>query len=149
MDAMKPDSSEGPLIRAALSVGAIIIAILASVLLLYQGPPVPSPYGCYQGVGSPLVRLLPSRVIVESSPRKSQAVTVERMKDGYDVTPGFAFTSGSDGTLTPTNSDLRLVVYARPRGTPTLWVSVDATDNIVLDPVACPVRNEYLPEYHR
>ena len=140
MVSTKPDPSEGPLIRAALSVAAILFAILGAIFWLYQGPPVPSPYGCYQGAGSPLVRLLPGKLIVESTPRRRQAVAVESAKTGYTVRPGFAFASNSDGTLTPTDTDLMLLVYARPRETPTLSVSVDSTDDIILAAVACPAQ---------
>ena len=138
MGTIASDPSKGPLIRAALSIGAILAVILAAVLVLYRGPPVPSPYGCYEGAGSPLVRLLPGSLIIQSAPQMQQRVSVERNKFGYTVTPGFEFKSNGEGKLTPIKSHLNAIIYARPRETTSLSVSVNNVDNIVLSSVVCP-----------
>lgn len=67
-----------------------------------------------------------------------RTLAVERSKLGYTLNPGFAFAASADGTLSPVTSQLLMIIYARPRGTPYLTISVDETDVIELPQVACP-----------
>lgn len=139
MDAAQRDPATRPFIRVAVGLGVVVIAILGTILALYHAPPAPSPYGCYRGAGSPLVRLLPGRLIVEGARYRQQSVTVTPANIGYVVQPGFAFAAGDNGSLAPVNTNLNVVVvYREPREVPFLLVPAGERDVISLVWVACP-----------
>lgn len=118
---------------AVLTVGAILFIITR----FYHTPPVPSPFGCYKGAGTPVVVLGEKQVVIGGGNAFHRIVLTERSKNGYMVQPGFAFERRGAGTLSPVESYRLVLIEAKPRHLPSMKVAVGDHDDVLLNMVPC------------
>jgi hypothetical protein len=131
------DHAINPLQRVAIFAIVVVGGILFIITRFYHGPPVPSPFGCYEGLNTPKVRLTPSQLAVNVSPLFRQRTATEESKNGYIVQPGFRFIRNRSGSLAPMESDLLVLIEAKPRHSPSMQVALDGNDNVILQKVPC------------
>ena len=133
------------LLIAAGVLASIIGALAALITIFYTPFPRPSPYGCYQASGTPLIRLSPDYVVVPSAIRPRRRVTFRRSNIGLSILVfnGQPYATFIDGTPASPRLDLPpdelMLVHDERRSIPTLDLSLNG-DFISLPKVECPGR---------
>ena len=132
--------------RELLLVGAVLVGIIGAIALavatFYRPSPRPSPYGCYQAIGSPLIRLTTRYVFVPGSARPRRLVKLERDNAGLavDVYNDQPYATFLDGTPAIPELDLppdeRMIVLDERHTTPSLLLTIKGTA-VTLPKVEC------------